>query len=91
MIFYLWKRYLVNPLNCPQNTFHIGQVPIKKYGLKTLLFNKQEITSYNNGMLDQMGEGCLNAQKQIIIKAHQFCTNLLLNTHLQIHKYSVLL
>ena len=28
-------------------------------------------THYNkNGMLDQRGEGCKNAQKQIIIKAH---------------------
>ena len=27
-------------------------------------------TSYKNVMLDQRGEGCQNAQRQIIIKAH---------------------
>ena len=36
-------------------------------------------------MLDQMGEGCQNAQKQSIIKkiSRQFCTNLYLSINMQ--------
>ena len=37
--------------------------------VKLIQFHKI-VLSYKIGMLDQRGEGCRNAQKQIVIKAH---------------------